>query len=93
MRYFSATAQGGQLYVSVFNGAPIYRTAEDVGSMFNEHRDRCVHSVEELDEVLWESIERLLPLGIVYLAEGLEEEARRRASAQSCLKLEPEPVI
>lgn len=78
MRYFSATAQGGHLYVSVFNGAPIYRTAEDVGSMFNEHRDRCVHSVEELDEILRESVGRLLPFGTIYLVEGFEEEALKR---------------
>jgi hypothetical protein len=79
MRYFSCTAQGGFLHLSIFNGEPISRTAEEVDNTFNSARhDRRVHSVEELDEILRESIASPLPLGIIYLTEGLEEEARKR---------------
>lgn len=83
MRYFSATAQGGHLYLSVFNGALIYRTADEIAAMFNSTQDRWVQSVVELDAILQESIGRLLPLGSLYLAEGLEDEARKRGPAES----------
>lgn len=78
-RYFSCTAMNGKLYLHYVAGARSYHTPEEVEKKFNSARHyRRVHTVEELDEILRESATRPLPFGMVYLAEGLEDEARRR---------------
>lgn len=59
-----------------------YQTPDEVEAMFNPSRDRRIHSVEELDEVLRESATRPLPFGMLYVAAGLEDEARRRTVAR-----------
>lgn len=78
MRYFTCSAQNGRLYLHYIASALSYHTPEDVERTFNPHRDRRIHSVDELDQILRESSTRALPFGMLYLAEGLEEEARRR---------------
>lgn len=69
----------GRLYVHYVSAALTYHTSEEVETIFNASRDRRIHSIEDLDGVLRESATRPLPLGMVYVAEGLEDEARHRA--------------
>lgn len=84
MRYFSCTVEIGHVYVHYIEGVGIsYHTLEEVGRLFNELRDRRVDTVEELDELLRESIGRPLPFGMIYVAEGLEDETRWRAGLTS----------
>ncbi len=56
-----------------------YHTPEEVEATFNALRDRCIHSVEVLDEILRESVGRPPPFGMLFVAEGLENEAQRRS--------------
>lgn len=78
-RYFSCSTLNGRLYVHHVGAAIIYRTTEEVDQIFNPSRDRLIHTLEELDAILTASATRPLPFGLLYVAEGLEEEARRRS--------------
>jgi hypothetical protein len=80
-RYFSCSAMNGKLYLHYIAGALSYHTPEEVDKRFNSSRDdRRIRSIEELDQILKESVTRPLPFGLLYLAEGLEEEAQRRVT-------------
>ena len=82
-RYFSCSTLNGRLYVHHVGAAMIYRTAQDVHAICNSSRDRLIHSAEDLDEILRASATKPLPFGMLFLAEGLEEEARRRSKRGS----------
>lgn len=81
-RYFSCSTLNGRLYLPHVGTEIIYRTAEDVDAIFNPSRDRLIDTVEDLDEVLRASATRPLPFGMLFLAGGLEEEARRRSKVR-----------
>lgn len=78
-RYFSCSTLNGRLYVHHVGAAIIYRTAEEVHEVLNSSRDKLIHSVEDLDRVLRASASQPLPFGMLFLAEGLEEEASQRS--------------
>lgn len=81
-RYFSCSALNGRLYlshVSAIDGSILlsYWTPEDVAQVLDPGKgDRRIHSVEDLEETLQISTDR--PLRMLFVAEELEDEARRR---------------
>ena len=58
--------------------------------MLNPSRDRLIHTIAELDEVLRASATRPLPFGLLFLAEGLEDES---APVQPRYLYRPSPCI
>ena len=86
-RYLSCSTLNGRLYLSyimTFDGTPqlSYWTREDALKAFESERgDRLIHSVADLDAALQVSLQR--PLRMVFVAEGLEDEVRRRTKRRS----------
>lgn len=86
-RYLSCTALNGWLYLSHIQGTDgklrlSCWTGEDVYKVLDPGRgDRLVHSVTDLEETLYLSTKQ--EVRMVFVAEGLEEEARRRRKRPS----------
>ncbi len=79
-RYLFATAMGGRLFISSMGT----HSAAEVALIFNPNtRDRMIHSAEELAVALRESAEKPLPMLWLWIAEDLEEEARRSSGRSS----------
>ena len=81
-RYFGCSALNGWLYLDrilAIDGSLslIYWTPEEMNKILDPGRgDHLVHSVEDLEETLHLSTRQ--PVRMVFVAEGLEGEARRR---------------
>ncbi len=73
-RYVFATAMGGRLFVSTVGA----HSAAEVALIFNPNtQDRMIHTAEELAGALRASAEKPLPMLWLWIAEGVEKEARR----------------
>ncbi len=73
-RYVFATAIGGRLFLSRMGA----HSAAEVAMIFNPNtRDRMIHTAEELAAALRVSAETPLPMLWLWIAERVEEEARR----------------
>jgi hypothetical protein len=81
-RYLSCSTLNGRLYLSyvmALDGTAqvSYWTREDALKVFESERgDRLIHSVADLDAAVQLSLQH--PLRMVFVAEALEEEVRRR---------------
>lgn len=83
-RYFTCSVDNGRLYVHEIAGPggtshTSYCSREEMDTMFNPSKDRIIHSLEDLEEVLRVSTTLPLPLGMIFVVEELEVEARRRS--------------
>ncbi len=73
-RYVFATAMGGRLFFSSMGA----HSAAEVALIFNPNTgDRMIHTTEELAAALRKSAEKPLPMLWLWIAGGVEEEARR----------------
>lgn len=82
-RYFGCSALNGRLYLDhivAIDGSLslIYWTPEEVDKILDPGRgDHLIHSVRDMDETLHLSTDQ--PVRMLFLAAGLEDEARRRS--------------
>ncbi len=79
-RYVFATAMGGRL----FFGSMGAHSAAELALIFNPNtQDRMIHTAEELAGALRASAAKPLPMLWLWIAEDLEEEARRSSGRSS----------
>ncbi len=81
IRYFAVTAMAGRLSIQ-WDDRPHYLTEEQVDAILKPTvGDRKVDTVVELEDALKVSKAKPLPSIMLWILEGLEEEARRRREA------------
>ena len=80
LRYFKAEATDGRLTL-----ADDYRYTRDQVARHGilKIRDVIVHTPNELESALWETVARPWPVMRLWIAETLEDEARRRCQPGS----------
>ena len=84
-RYVSCSLHNGRFYLVQLGspGAAVasYWTPEVVAQEMDEHLDRVIDTLAQLDAVQAESVARPVPFRMVFVADELEDELRRRSMA------------
>jgi hypothetical protein len=82
-RYLSCTLTNGRIQISHIGtlgaAVPSYWSREHVAAQMDDKLDRAIHTLSELDAAQAESLSRYVPLRMVFVADNLEEEVRRRS--------------
>jgi hypothetical protein len=80
-RYFSCSTLNGRLYLHHFGADIIYRTAEDVDAIFNPAGTGSFTPSRTWTRSCALPPHGRSPFGMLFLAEGLEDEARDQPSS------------
>jgi hypothetical protein len=86
-RYMLCTLLNGRWYVNEIGtagaSAVSYWSQEAVQGQADPELDRVVHTVPELDQLQTEALSRAVPFRLVFVADSLEDEVRRRSVSPS----------